>query len=88
MGKRRDRPGLIRPLLRIGVVVALGAAARDRLAEPDEQARKLIYGRRVGVLEETMPALTDLGSVYAIGGAAGALWLLGRRRLGRDTAIA
>ncbi len=88
MGRRSKRPGLFKPLVQIGATVALGIAARDRLAEPDEKARKLIYGRRIGVLEETMPAITDLGSVYAVGGAAFALWALGRPRVGRDAAIA
>ena len=82
------RPGLIGPLLRLGGAVALGVAARERLAKADEQARAQIYNRRVGALDEALPHLTDLGSTYAIGGAALALSAVGKRSLARDVAVA
>ena len=88
MSKRRKRPGLLKPLLQIGAAAAIGLAARDRLAEPDEQARKLIASRRVGVLDTAMPAVTDLGSVYAIVGTALSLLVFGRKRSAREVVIA
>lgn len=86
MRKRKNRPGLLKPLLQLGAAAALGIAAKDRLAEPDEQARKLIHGRRVGVFDTVMPAVTDLGSVYAIAGSAAVLWIFKRNRMARDVA--
>lgn len=82
------RPGLLKPLLRLGAAAALGYAARGRLAEPDEEARKFIYKRRNATFDQALPALTDLGSTYAIAGAAGALAVAGRKDLARDVAVA
>jgi len=83
------RPGLLRQVARVGAAVALGMAARDkRVADADEQARRIIAGRRSETLDKTLPALTDLGSTYAIGGAAATLWALGKRTLARDVAVA
>lgn len=81
---RDRRPGLIRPLLRLGAAAALGAAARSRIHDADEKARSLIASRRSETLDRALPLLTDLGSMYAATGVAAALWLGGRRRLARD----
>ena len=82
------RPSLVGALSRLGAAAALGFAARGRLADADEDARKLIAGRSTDTLDKAMPVLTDLGSTYAIGGAAATLWLFGRRRTARDAAAA
>jgi undecaprenyl-diphosphatase len=82
------RPGLLRPLARLAAAGALGFVARDRIARADEQARATLYGRRAEALDRVLPALTDLGSTYAIAGASVALWALGRRRIARDVAAA
>jgi undecaprenyl-diphosphatase len=81
---RQRRPGLIRPILRLGAAAALGYASRDRIHEADERARALVAGRRSDLLDRTLPVLTDLGSMYAAGGAAAALWMGGRPKLARD----
>lgn len=81
---RGKRPGLLRPIAMLAAAGALGAASRGRLHDPDERARALIAGRRTERLDRLLPVLTDLGSMYAAAGAAGALWLAGRRRLARD----
>jgi undecaprenyl-diphosphatase len=81
---RERRPGLIRPLLRLGAAAAVGLAARERIHDADERARSIVAGRRTELFDRTLPVLTDLGSMYAAGGAAAALWLGGRRRLARD----
>ena len=73
---------------RVAAATALGFAARDRLADADEEARKLIAKRSSETLDKTMPALTDLGSTYAVGGAAVLLWAFGKRSLARDVAAA
>ncbi|MCA1830515.1 MAG: phosphatase PAP2 family protein [Actinomycetota bacterium] len=78
------KPGLVRPLLRIAGAAALGVAVRGRLAEYDERARKVVSSVRTSSLDRAVPALTDLGSTYALGAAAGVLWLFGKRRLARD----
>src|SRR5207245_11700637 len=57
-----------------------------RLADADEDARKMIAGRSTETLDKTMPVLTDLGSTYAVGGAAAVLWAFGKRSLARDVA--
>ncbi len=87
MSKRKSRvrrPGLIRPLTRLAAAAALGVAAQDRIRDADERARSLIAGRRSEMLDRSLPALTDLGSMYAALGAATTLALAGRRRLARD----
>jgi undecaprenyl-diphosphatase len=84
----RKRPGLVKPIARLGAAAALGVAARGRLAEADEEARKLIYRRRFATFDKALPVLTDLGSTYAIAGATGALLALGRKRMARDVAVA
>lgn len=85
----RRRPGLVRPLLRIGAAAALGLAARrDRVAGADAQARALIHSRRSETLDGVLPAVTDLGSTYALGGTAATLWLLGKKTLARDVLAA
>ncbi len=85
---RARRPGLLTQILRLAGVAALGVAARDRLAAADAQARRQIAARRSRTLDDTLPALTDLGSTYAVAGAAAALWAAGRRALARDVALA
>lgn len=80
----RRRPGLLRPLLLLGAAGALGAASRGKLHPPDEKARALIAGRRTEALDRVLPVLTDLGSMWATLGTAGALWAAGRKRLARD----
>lgn len=65
-------------------MAALGAASSGRLAEHDENARKLISGRRSEMLDRTVPTFTDLGSTYAAMGASAALWAGGKRKLARD----
>ena len=82
------RPGLLGPLARIAAAGALGYAARGRLADADEEARKLIATRSTETLDKTLPVLTDLGSTYAVGGAAAVLWAFGKRNLARDVAAA
>jgi len=82
--KNERRPGLIRPLLRLGAAAALGYAANQKIHDADEKARSIIAGRRSEFLDQTLPVVTDLGSMYAAGGAATALWLSGNRRLSRD----
>ena len=82
------RPGLLGPLARIAAAGALGYAARGRLADADEEARKLIATRSTETLDKTLPVLTDLGSTYAVGGAAAVLWAFGKRSLARDVAAA
>lgn len=87
MARRPRKPSLIGAALRLVAVVALGAASTDkRIADADHQASRLITERRSTSLDRAMPAITDLGSVYAVGAASGVLWLLGRRRLARDVA--
>jgi len=82
------RPGLLPALARIAAAGALGYAARGRLADSDEEARKMIAGRSSETLDKTMPILTDLGSTYAVGGAAAVLWAFGQRSRARDVAAA
>lgn len=77
-------PSVVGAVARLGAAVALGLAARDRLADADEQARKLIARSRNGTLDRSMPIVTDLGSTYAIGGAAAVLWVAGRKKIARD----
>ena len=71
---------------RVAAATALGFAARGRLADADEDARKMIASRSSETLDKTLPALTDLGSTYAVGGAAAVLWAFGRKRAARDVA--
>ncbi|MGZ4190813.1 MAG: phosphatase PAP2 family protein [Actinomycetota bacterium] len=81
------KPSLLGSLVRLGAAAALGLAAREgRLADADEEARKLIASRSTEMMDRTMPVLTDLGSTYAVGGAAAVLWAFGRRALARDVA--
>lgn len=82
--RKRTRPGIVGPLLRIGAALALGAAARDRFAEADEDARKLIASRKSEILDRAVPVLTDLGSTYALGATAAVLAAAGRTRTARD----
>ncbi|MGH2786011.1 MAG: phosphatase PAP2 family protein [Actinomycetota bacterium] len=87
MRRRKERvrkPGVVRSLLRLGAMAALGTASSGPLAEHDETARSLIAGRRSEVLDRTVPTFTDLGSTYAAIGAAAALWAGGNRKLARD----
>lgn len=84
-GSRGRRPGLIGPVLRLGAAAALGAAASSGPLRPyDERARDAVASRRNPSLDRALPALTDLGSMYAAAGAAAVLWLGGKRRLARD----
>jgi membrane-associated phospholipid phosphatase len=70
--------------MRLAAAAALGVAAQDRIHDADERARALIANRRSETLDRALPALTDLGSMYAAAGAAAALAVAGRRRLARD----
>jgi membrane-associated phospholipid phosphatase len=81
---RNRRPGLIRPLVRLGAAAALGYASREKIHDADERARALVAGRRNEFLDETLPVLTDLGSMYAAAGAAATLWMGGKRKLAID----
>jgi membrane-associated phospholipid phosphatase len=81
---RKRRPGVLRPLLRLGAAAALGVASRDRIHDADERARSIVAGRRTEAMDRALPVLTDLGSMYAAGGAAAALWLGGKRRMAAD----
>jgi undecaprenyl-diphosphatase len=74
----------MRPLLRLATAAAMGYAARDRLVEADRRAFSLVQDRRSERLDRIMPVVTDLGSMYAVAGAAFALYLSGRRKLARD----
>ena len=85
---KKKRPGLVGVAARVAAATALGFAARGRLADADEEARKLIAKRSSETLDKTLPALTDLGSTYAVGGAAAVLWVFGKRSLARDVAVA
>ncbi|MCA1833619.1 MAG: phosphatase PAP2 family protein [Actinomycetota bacterium] len=80
-----DRPGIIRPLLRLAAAAAMGNAS-GRMLQADERARARIASNRRPLFDEWMPVLTDLGSVYAVGATAATLWLGGKRRLARDVA--
>jgi undecaprenyl-diphosphatase len=82
------RPALLPALARLAAAGALGVAARGRLADADEEARKMIAGRSNETLDKVMPVVTDLGSTYALGGAAAVLWAFGKRSLARDVAAA
>jgi membrane-associated phospholipid phosphatase len=84
----KKRPGLVGVALRVAAATALGFAARGRLADADEEARKMIASRSSETLDKTLPVLTDLGSTYAVGGAAAVLWAFGKRSLARDVAAA
>jgi membrane-associated phospholipid phosphatase len=89
MARRAKRPGLFGIAIRVGAAAALGYAARDgRVADADEEARKLLVKGRSETLDEVMPVITDLGSVYALGGAAGVLALGGERKLASKLLIA
>ena len=81
---RRRRPGLLRAALDLVTAAAVGVAARDLLRPVDERARARIASQRRPLLDEWMPVVTDLGSVYGAAGAAAALWLGGKQRLARD----
>lgn len=83
MPKRARRPSLIGIATRAAAAVALGHLAKDgrRLADADEDARKLISKSRNETLDQVMPIVTDLGSVYALAGAAGVLTLAGERKV-------
>ncbi|MFP5223983.1 MAG: phosphatase PAP2 family protein [Actinomycetota bacterium] len=82
MGRKQKRPGLFGIAWRLGAVVALGYASRDgRIADADEDARKLLVKGRSERLDEVMPVVTDLGSLYALGAAGAVLALGGERRL-------
>jgi undecaprenyl-diphosphatase len=82
------RPALLPALARLAAAGALGVAARGRLADADEEARKMIAGRSSETLDKVMPVVTDLGSTYALGGAAAVLWAFGKRSLARDVVAA
>lgn len=75
------KPGLVRPLLRLAAVAALGYAARGRLADADRKAFERMRRSRSESLDRVMPIATDFGSVYAVAGVATSLILLGRTRL-------
>lgn len=81
---RRSQPGVIRPLVDIASAVAIGVGARQRGHAVDERIRARVSSARQPTLDRVMPVVTDLGSVYAVSGAAAALWLGGRKRLARD----
>ena len=80
------RPSLVGAAARVAAATALGFAARGRLADADEEARKLIANRSSETMDKTLPVVTDLGSTYAVGGAAAVLWAFGKRSLARDVA--
>ncbi|HEX9774181.1 MAG TPA: phosphatase PAP2 family protein [Actinomycetota bacterium] len=80
----RKRPGLGGALLRLAGAAALGYAARSRIRDADARARTLLATPRTDGLDRALPALTDLGSTYALGGAAAVLALFGKRTLARD----
>ena len=82
----KKRPGLVGVAARAVAATVLGFAARGRLADADEDARKLIASRSSETLDKALPVLTDLGSTYAVGGAAAVLWAFGKRSLARDVA--
>lgn len=82
------QPSVARALARIGGALALGYVTRARIATADETARRQIARRRTDLLDQTVPVLTDLGSTYAVGGAAAALALAGKRGAARDVAVA
>jgi len=86
--KTRKRPSLVGAAARVAAATALGFAARGRLADADEEARKLIANRSSETFDKALPVLTDLGSTYAVGGAALVLWAFGRKNLARDVAAA
>jgi undecaprenyl-diphosphatase len=85
MAKKNNRnPGLMRPMLRLGAAAALGFAATGKIHDADEKARSIVAGRRSEFFDRTLPVVTDLGSMYAAGGAAATLWFGGKRKLARD----
>lgn len=79
------KPSIVGALARLGAAAVIGALARDkRIHDADEQVRAFVVSRRSPSLDRAMPALTDLGSVYALGGVSAVLWLTGRRSIARD----
>jgi undecaprenyl-diphosphatase len=78
---RRRAPSRIGIALRLAAVFAIGAAIRDpRVAALDERMHGRIVKDRRPELDVAMPIITDLGSVYALGGAAGVLVVGGARK--------
>lgn len=82
------RPGVVRPLLKLGAAAALGRLASGPVAGVDERARSIATSCRSATLDRVLPVITDLGSMYATAGLAATLWALGRRRLARDALAA
>lgn len=83
------RPGLIGIALRLGAVVAIGALSKDpRFERVDAGAHRAIGRTRRSELDAAMPVLTDLGSLYAAGGAAAALAIGGARKVASRMALA
>lgn len=79
----RQRPGLLRPLARLAAAFVVGGSI-ERLRPGDERICARVASQRRPMLDEWLPVLTDLGSMYAVAGAAGALALGGKRKLARD----
>jgi membrane-associated phospholipid phosphatase len=75
------RPSRLGILLRLGAVVALGAATRDpRASEIDDKIAARIVKNRSPELDTFMPVVTDLGSVYSLGAIASVLALGGAKK--------
>ena len=78
-----ERPGILRPLVRLGAAFVIGNSL-DRVRESDRRVVARVTSSRRPALDEWMPVLTDLGSMYAVAGAAAVLAMGGRRSLARD----
>lgn len=78
-----DRPGLVRPLVRLASAFAIGGSL-ERLRASDERVCARVAAGRRPAMDEWMPVLTDLGSMYAVAGTAAALALGGKLKLARD----
>lgn len=85
----RSRPSLLGIGFRLAAVAAIGVASRDPRAHAlDERVGAAIVERRRTELDAALPVLTDLGSVYALAGAAGVLALGGARRTAARVLVA
>jgi len=77
------------PALSFAVVAGSYGLIRSRAAEPmDRPARRLMERGHGPRIDPMVAGLTDLGSIYGLGGIAVSLLLTGRRSASRDVAAA
>lgn len=81
--------GAVGPALSLVVVAGSYGLIRSRVAEPlDRHARRLLERGHGPRMDPAVAVLTDLGSIYGLGGMAVSLLLTGRRSASRDVAAA